>query len=187
MYKNAVHSKDPVNDTKGWFTDALSYRLRLPQKYLAAEYEAHFIGNRTSNMEKFRSVRASYGWCEFGTAPGDSSGDYETHHETFDSSPLVLSYYDRLLSLLTANSVNVTVVQAPINQASSDVMHQAFLDGYRSYLEGQEKKFPGVTFSKDIPVFDNNYFGDSNHLNRTGASLFTDDLSKYLESIGFTW
>lgn len=103
------------------------------------------------------------------------------------TAPLVLSYYDRLLSLLTANGVNVTVVQAPINQASSDVMHQAFLDGYRSYLEGQEKKFPGVTFSKDIPVFDNNYFGDSNHLNRTGASLFTDELSKYLESIGFTW
>lgn len=187
VYKNAAAFKNPVIDCRGWFTDALSYRLRLPQKYLAAEYAAHFTGNRAANLAKAASVRADCGWCEFGTADGDSSGDYETHHETFDSSPLVLFYYDRLLTLLTDSGTKVLVEQAPINRASADVMHQEFMDGYRKYLDAQEEKYPAVTFVKDVPVYDNKYFGDSNHLNKAGASLFTASLGKYLESSGFTW
>lgn len=187
VYSRAVPLRDPVIACSGWFTDAVSYRLRLPQKYLAAEYEAGFTGNRSANLSRFSSVRADCGWCEFGTAAGDNGENYETHHETFDSSPLILLYYDRLLDLLDANGVNTIVGQAPINQASSDIMHQAFLDGYRSYLDRQEQKYPDITFVKDIPVYENRYFGDSNHLNKAGASLFTSELKSYLESSNFPW
>lgn len=187
VYKNAVILDDPVINTKGWFTNALSYRLRLPGKYLAAEYDAHFTGNRAANEAKFKEVRNDRGWCEFGSDDGNSGTDYETHHEVFDSSPLVLLYYDKLLTLLNDSGVNVIVEQAPINQASADAMHAEFMNGYTSYLEAQEIKYPAVSFVKDVPVYNNKYFGDNNHLNKAGAAVYTSGLKQYLESIDFPW
>ena len=175
----AISLKNEVVHYKGWLSDAVSFRLRLPSKYLAQEYDARFIGRKAENMAKYEAVRGDLGYCEFGSDPGNDSLDYETHHPDFDSSALVLAYYDRLLSLLTENGVEVTVLQAPINEASNEAMHEAFMEGYRQYLTGQEQKHPAVHFEKDVPVYSNRYFGDSNHLNRSGAEKYTLEMKPF--------
>ncbi len=174
VYKKAVEFNDPVILKDGWLTDSVAFRLRLPNKYLAQMYEARFIGYRARNWDKFNSIRSESGYCEYGSEPGNDGESYEVHHEYFDSSPIVLYYFDRLLGLLIKNNADVTILQAPINETSSERIKKDFVDGYFSYLEEVEKKYGNITVMKEIPTFENEYFGDNNHLNRRGAEKYTD-------------
>ncbi len=185
IYTKALELKDPVITKKGRIGEMVSYRLRLPSKYLSQMYEGKFTGNLSSNQERFDQIRGDLGYCEFGNAAGDDGLTHECYHEYFDYIPIVTLYYDRLLKLLIDNNVNVVVVQPPINQASSDGMHQEFLDGFTGYMEDIAEKYPQITVFPEIPVYDNIYFGDSIHVNRKGAALFTGDLKDKLEGIGY--
>ena len=171
--EKAVHYQD-------WAPDILSFKLRLPNKYLDAIYQAKFSANYSSNLEKYNSVREDSGYTEFGTDNGNDSLNYETHHETFDYSPLVVSYYERLLTLLEDNGVKVWIIQSPINQASAEKITDAFYSGYDEFMTSVEEKHRGFVVEHSIPAYDNGYFGDNNHLNRKGAEKFTKEvISKY--------
>ena len=165
----------------------ISYRLRLPSKYLAEMYEAHFTGRSAENRARFDYIRKDLGYCEFGSADGDDGETREVFHETFDSSELVLYYYERLIDLLSDNGVSVVVAQPPINEASDAVMHREFVDGYTEYLNYVEhrRRYHDLTMLTRIPVYSNELFGDSIHVNRKGAEVFTGELKEYLESAGF--
>ena len=173
---------DETTRYSGWFADIISFKLRLPNKYLDAVYTAHFTGNYSSNMEKYHSVQKDMGYTEFGTDPGNDRPNYETHHKNFDYSPLVLDYYDRLLSLCRDNNIHVSIIQAPINEASSPLISDDFINGYNSFLSSVKERYPEFTVETDIPVYDNKYFGDNNHLNRSGAEKFSTEFrDKYSE------
>ncbi len=168
--ESQVHYQD-------WITDLLSFKLRLPNKYLDAVYQAKFSGNYASNMEKYDSVRNEFGYTEFGTDNGNDSLNYEARHETFDYSPLVLSYYERLLTLLEENGVKVWIIQSPINQASAEKISDDFYSGYDEFMSSVEASHPDFVVEHELPAYDNIYFGDNNHLNRKGAEKFTGEVT----------
>ena len=157
----------------GWITDIISFKLRLPNKYLDAIYQAKFTGNFEANKSKYDSVMADCGYTEFGTDNGNDGLNYETHHETFDYSELVLDYYDRLMNLLEENGVETYIIQSPINEASGKVISSEFWTGYDKFLTAVENEYPEFTVEHEVPVYDNIYFGDNNHMNRKGAEKFT--------------
>lgn len=176
----AIEKTDSSVHYSGWITDIISFKLRLPNKYLDAIYQAKFIANYNHNSEKYNSVREDRGYTEFGTENGNDGLNYETHHENFDYSPLVIDYYDRLLKLLSENKIKTTIIQSPINSSSSEKISEDFLDGYDAYLSAIEESYPDFTVEHGLPVYDNIYFGDNNHLNRKGAEKFTAEvLSRY--------
>lgn len=182
VYKNALAFHDPVVFANNFFTDSLSYRLRLPNKYLSAEYNAGFIGRKGENTAKYDSVRADAGYTVFGNDPGNDAGNYETHHEVFDKSPLVESYYYKLLRLCAENDIRVIIEQSPVNQASMDLITEDFWNGYHAFLTEVGQAYPSVAINKDVTAYDNRYFGDNNHLNEGGAVIFTKEMKeKYPE------
>lgn len=182
VYKNALTYHDPVVIGDNFFTDSLSYRLRLPNKYLAAEYNAGFIGRKEENTAKYNSVRADRGYTVFGTDPGNDAGNYETHHEIFDKSSLVAFYYDKLLKLCAENDIRIIIEQSPVNQASMDLITEEFWDGYHAFLTDAVQAYSTATVNQEVIAYDNKYFGDNNHLNEAGAVLFTKEMkAKYPE------
>ena len=177
----AFKYSDETIHYSGWLSDLVSFNLRLPNKYLDAMYQAKFTGNREANKEKYATVREHQGYTEFGTDAGNSDLNYETHHEEFDYSPLVLSYYYRLLDLCESNGIRVIIAQAPINEASSKVITDEFWNGYKEFLSEVQEKHPSFIIENEVPVYDNIYFGDNNHMNHAGADKFTQEfISKYL-------
>ena len=180
VYKEAYRYKDEEILRKGYLTEELSFRLRLPTKYIAQMYDARLTGFFSRNKERYGSVSDELGYCEFGKDPGNDGVNYEVHHEYFDSSPLVLHYYDKLLKLLTENGVKVKILQAPINEASSKAIHTAFVNGYEEFLSEIKEKYKDIYIMKELPVYENGYFGDNNHLNRSGAEKYTDWLKNML-------
>lgn len=187
IYARGLATNDKIIAKKGRIGEMLSYRLRLPSKYLAQMYESKFVGRKDENKAKFDSIRADMGYCEFGSADGDDGETMEVRHETFDSSEAVLFYYEKLLDLLSENRVNVVVAQPPINKASGDAIHKEFVDGYTDYLKYVESKkdYYNMTMLTEIPVYPNELFGDSIHVNRRGAEVYTGELKEYLDSADF--
>lgn len=187
VYGNALRLHETAICNKGWFTDSLSYKLRLPNKYLETEYEAGFIKRYQANVSKFDSVRNDLGWCEYGSDNGCDGLDYETHIEGFNVLPIEDLYLRKLLDLLTENNVNIVYAQCPINRASADELSPGFTSGYTEYMNELKSDYPGGMFITSLPVYENRYFGDINHLNKAGASVYTAELKAYLEDIGFSW
>lgn len=176
VYERAAMFHNKTVLKKGWFTDEISFRLRLPNKYLAQMYEARFVRYAGRNQKRFEKVRGDLGYCEFGSDPGNDGESYEVHHKTFDADPLVLHYYDELLRLLYSNNVKITILQSPVNETSSKLITEDFRQGYADYLSSLEEKYQGITVYKEIPCYENRYFGDNNHLNRAGAEKYTTEL-----------
>ena len=173
VYMNALRFGEKKIVKKGSLSDILSFKLYLPSKYLAQMYEERFTGASLRNHEKYDTIRKDLGYCEFGSDDGNDGVNYEVHHEYFDSSKLVLFYYDRLLELLSNSGTQIHILQAPINEASSKEIHPEFLAGYGDFLDDVQKRYPGAYVERDLPVYDNGYFGDNNHLNRKGAEKYT--------------
>lgn len=185
VYFRGLNTKDPIVACKGRIPDMLSCRLRLPSKYLAQMYESKLVGRKQENLDKFNSIRADLGYCEFGSADGDDGETYEVRHETFDYSPLVVYYYERLIDMLDENNVNVIIAQPPINQASADALHQEFADGFTAYMRDIASRHPDMEVLPELVVYPNSLFGDSIHVNRKGAEVFTGELKKYMEGMDF--
>ena len=89
---------------------------------------------------------------------------------------MVVFYYDELIGLLVKNGVKVTILQTPVNETSSELITDDFRSGYADFLTSIEEKYQGITVYKEIPCYENRYFGDNNHLNRSGAEKFTTSL-----------
>lgn len=174
VYADAAKLGETERLGEDFFTDVVSYKMRFPNKYLASIYAARLNGRNAENTEKYESVRAELGYTEFGSEAGNSNLNYETHHEIFDYSPLVRLYYSKLLQLAADNGISVIIEQAPVNEASGKVITQGFMDGYQQMLADEKEKHPDFTVVTEVPVFDNKYFGDNNHLNRSGAEKFTE-------------
>lgn len=178
IYSKALSFEETDRLGEHFFTDVLGYKMRLPNKYLASIYNARVNKREAENMDKYNSVRGDGGYTEFGSEDGNDSLNYETHHEYFDYSQLVLYYYDRLLERAEAAGIEVIVEQAPINVASSEVIKEEFVTGYVQMLTDMENKHRGITVIKDIPVYENKYFGDNNHMNKKGAYVFTEEIKE---------
>lgn len=187
IYTKAVELRDPVVARKGRIPEMISYRLRLPSKYLSQMYDADFIGNKDANREMFDSIRDDLGYLEFGDADGDDGETREVFHETFDYSELVVYYYEKLVDLLSDNEVSVVIAQPPINVASDEAMHVEFINGYTEFMDHIEhrRRYYNMKVIREIPVYPNKLFGDSIHVNRKGAEVYTKELKEYLESEGF--
>ena len=185
IYAKGCKTDDPIVASKGRIPDMISYRLRLPSKYLAQMYESKFIGRKQQNIDKFNSIRADLGYCEFGSADGDDGYTMEVNHETFDYSPLVVYYYEKLISMLDENGVNVLIAQPPINEASGKLLQDGFVNGFSDYMKDVASRYPDMNVIDEIPIYPNRLFGDSIHVNRHGAEVYTEELREYMESIDF--
>lgn len=150
----------------------LSYKLRLPNKFLSAQYNAGFFKRYDENMKKKNAVIADKGYTVFGTDNGNSGLSYEVHHKEFDYSELVVSYYKRLLELMEKSDTKVYIIQSPVNTESFEKITPEFKKGYADMLN---ELTDGKDFYVETELFpyDNKYFGDNNHLNRSGAEVFT--------------
>ncbi len=180
---NAVKYREDSVLYRGFASDLLSFKLRLPNKYMDALYTARITGNGTANREKYDKVRRECGYTAFGEEEYNDGVNYETHHPDFDLSPMVDAYYLKLLDLLEEKGINVIIEQAPINRASDEVITDEFRSGYYEYMKAVADRYPGMTVETEVPVYDNSFFGDNNHMNRRGAERFTGEIGKKYDII----
>ena len=173
---NALRLGDDEVNYKGWLPDIISFKLRLPNKYLDAIYTSRIGGNLAVNTEKYDSVRRDLGYTAFGEEEENNEENYEVHFQDFDVSPMSEYYYLKLLDLLNDTGAQMIIEQAPYNEKSDSLITEDFRNGYRAFLDDTEEKYPGSLIEKEVPVYDKDCFGDNNHLNRRGAEKYTAEI-----------
>ena len=180
VYRNAYRFGEADKLSAAKLFDVISYKLYLPNKTMAHLYDAHFFGNKEANMQRYADLCDNRGYTAFGTNDGDDGLNYDTHFDWFDDSKLIGFYFDKLLALCHDNNIELTYVQSPINEASAEVIRGEFVHGYNSVTFRALDKY-GYEYKKErLPVYDNAYFGDANHLNYEGAKKFTGEISDSL-------
>ena len=104
----------------------------------------------------------------------------ESLRESGDSQ-LIGIYMRKLIELCEQNGIRVVVLQAPMNKASFDTLQEGFVKGYALYMQSLSDLYPDITVEREIPCYENALFGDSSHLNETGALQYTEEIAqKYM-------
>ena len=168
---------ESLNEADRW--DIIGMYLGLPSEYLPALTNSRFFNRYSANKESFNNLVEERGHGLFGKSEGCDELNYETNYEEMkmDGEYRVLYlYFDKLLSLLEDNGVKTVVLQAPMNRASFDCLHESYVEEYSHFIEQMSLKHKGIMFEKDIFAMDNRYFGDASHLNKKGALEYTKSL-----------
>lgn len=183
VYYHAARFHDPTVCSGFYVKDYFFYKTRFPTRYLLFMHNAGFIGNRRANMEKYKELNESRGHMLYGTDPGNDLFNYEVSYKSFQKSPLVDYYYHKLLDLCMEHQIEVIVEQAPMNAGSYDFLTPSYYDGYVHYMKSIQEEYPSITLNPYVPRYDNEFFGDTNHLNLKGATKFSHELRNKYPSI----
>lgn len=174
-----------VREGQDVYLEYLSYKLRLPGKYLPAVLNARVLGRGAENREKYAAIEKDRGYSLIGTMDGCDWPNFETNYEHFTPSVMLDDYFRRLLALCDREGIQVYVEQAPMNRASYDVLHDSFVEEYRIYMEEIAAQFPEAMVQTELSAYDNKYFGDESHLNGAGAQIFTQYIgNRYITKEG---
>ena len=92
--------------------------------------------------------------------------------------PLMISYLDRMIEICDKNSIKLIMVQAPMNKASYEKLDQEWIDQFNAMMEPFEGR---LIEENELPVYPNEYFYSSNHMNKKGIEHYTEDLLHKIE------
>jgi hypothetical protein len=163
----------------------ISIYLRSPSVYLPAIINARGAGRLSSNREIYSEQVINRGHALYGTMDGCDYPNYEASYEYMSKEGdhrLITAYFGKLLRLCSDNGIKTTVLQAPMNKASYDMLHGEYVAEYTSYMKAFAGEYKDICFETEIPCYDNKYFGDSSHLNDRGARVYTEELiDKYAD------
>lgn len=149
------------------------YRFYMPNKYCTALKNAGFIGRHAANTEKYSQVANGRGQNYFGLAKGSGDVNGEAKESDFIPSDVVTFYMQRLLDLCRENGIEAVVEQLPMNETSRAILTDDFKEHYRSYMYELAAANPTVRVFGDFYMYSNDYFGDADHLNPTGAQIYS--------------
>ena len=110
------------------------------------------------------------------TSPG-----WEAEQTSFTPNPLIMAYFDRLMSLLDSHSARVIMTSPPYSRMTMDKLNPEYVRQYRQFMSDLLHRYPNIRMSGPLfPVMDDCAFGDQHHLHQAGAELFSRHISKEL-------
>lgn len=159
--------------------DLVSNRLRLPHVYMPALINSRFIGRYGENQSIYASISLSGGHQLYGTEDGSSDLNYEVNYSAMDEnadSELLRIYFRRLLNLCADNNIETYVISLPMNRSSYDKLQESYLKSLSLFLRSVSDLYPDITVEREQIAYEDEFFGDSSHLNEKGAHKFTEEL-----------
>lgn len=159
----------------------ISARLRLPDVYLPAMTNARFIRRKSQNEAAYANLVNMHGQGYFGTLDGCADLAYEASYTEMAQDAdavLIRTYAVKLLDLLAENNISVILAQPPMNEATYDNLDESYVNQYKEYINELCKPYDNVIFEDELIRYENEYFGDSSHLNEKGAMKFSKEFAK---------
>lgn len=148
------------------------YQFYMPNKYCTALKNAAFIGRRQENVTKYEQVMEQRGHNFFGMANGSGDVNGEAKEQDFIPSDVITLYMQKLFDLCKEQGIRVIVEQLPMNETSRAMLTDDFKTHYREYMYELAVANPTVQIFGDFYMYPNDYFGDADHLNETGALVY---------------
>jgi len=178
IYKNARACNSESLLCSDYKNELLSCRLRMPNKYLPALMNSKFISRYSINKDQYAKLQQTRGNAEFGHDNGNSDSCYETSytemHRTGDAL-LLNQYMNMLVDLCDKNGIETLVSMPPMNKSSYDILNENYVNEFTDYMYALQSRYPKIKIKPELTYMDDEYFGDSSHLNSRGAEVFTKE------------
>jgi len=94
-----------------------------------------------------------------------------------------IEYIDRIIQYCEMNNIRLVLVNTPINRQYSEKIPQKFKDNYYKHINKYRHRVVFWDFH-DFPLEDS-CFGDADHLNFRGATIFTKVIKSELEELKY--
>lgn len=151
----------------------LQYQLYMPNKYATALKNAGFIFRHDKTVEKYKKVKRNKGHAYYGLDEFSDGIDGEAKVSDFVPSDIITDYMHRIMDLCEQEGIRVIVETAPVNATSYGIFTDEFKAHYREYMTNLQARHPEATVYTDFYRFENDQFGDADHLNKRGSENFT--------------
>jgi hypothetical protein len=159
----------------------LLYSIKFPSLSFPSLLNGRFYLRYHANIELLNSVLAERGQAYFGKANGSTAPDFETRLQSFVPAKIIDDYFNRTLSLYRSQHVPVYFLVAPHNEASEHLYCPGLGEAYAEYINRYLAQYPDFRILGDpFPSYPSQYFGDSFHLNKEGATKFSNLIAKLL-------
>lgn len=172
-------------DSKQYIEDFFNTRLRTPMKYLPALINSRAFGRYSENKATYEELKEKRGHDQFGEADGCSDLNYETSYTGMHmngNSYLLLYYFDLIIKECNENNIDFVVAVPPMNESSYNSLDPSYVEDFYAYFDVFSTWYPRVKFDPEIIPMEDEYFGDSSHLNKKGAKKYTE---YFCEKYGF--
>ncbi|HVZ07562.1 hypothetical protein [Rhodopila sp.] len=155
---------------------------RFPSFHFAALTHSLGVLRWSRNERTFRKTLAARGQYAFGTEPGSAAVAVEGHLAAFRPLPVLDLYFDRLLSRLQAQRIQVRFLIMPVNQETWASTDPAVRSAFKTYLAGYAGRYDTFRVATGLPEhWPDRFFGDQFcHLNPDGAETFSALLARRL-------
>ncbi len=183
LFRNARACGSESVIVKNYISDAVSYKLRMPDKYLPALINSKGFMRYSENNRLYIEMLLNKGYGPFndGSVDLNYETNYEYMHTTGDAVLLDL-YFRKLLDLCAANKLNVRILVPPMNESSFNALKESYVEDFENYLSSLYELYKGqfenssLQFETKLTSMPNKYFDDASHLNHEGATVYTNGL-----------
>ncbi|MBO6015972.1 MAG: hypothetical protein J6P60_05230 [Lachnospiraceae bacterium] len=149
------------------------YALYLPNKYATALKKSGFVFRHRQTVTKYREMKEQRGHTLYGTENGSGGVNGEAHESDFEASDVIDLYLDRMLDLCREEGISVILEQLPMNETSYSILQPDFKTHYKEYMAGIADAHPEALVNAGFCCYNNEYFGDADHLNAEGCEVYT--------------
>lgn len=174
MMQEAVRYDEPSILTSSYWSDFISYRFFLPNKYITALLNAGFHGRKDANVDAQR-LNTIHGGRYIARGNYEYEPTDTVQYEEFRANSLFDDYYKKLIRMCIDSGSHVRLVKLPL--PDNVVFTDAYRASFYEYYSIIKKEFPTVSIDW-FPVYAHEKFADGNHLNTHGALAFSTELKK---------
>lgn len=151
----------------------LMYKCYMPNKYATALKNSGFLFRHKKTVAKYEDMIINKGHTFYGTEEYSSGVNWEAHEMDFVASDIIDLYLRKMIEMCRENGIQVMIEQLPMNETSYGILQPDFKTHYKEYMMGLAVAYPDVRVAIKPYCYNNEYFGDADHLNEKGCRVFS--------------
>lgn len=155
-------------------------RYKFLWYYRAELKNSLYVTRIGENSEVFEEVDRNRGYYPVGRAEYSDELSYEAGRD-FIPSKVIKRYLEDLLTMAEKEGIEVVYYATPYNRATYEALTKEYREGYKEYFNKLKEEFSEVEFHEELYFYENSLFGDSSHMNKTGAEIFTEEVQRKLQ------
>lgn len=173
LVRNAANFQDTEKILiENYNVEYLMHYFYMPNKYATALKKSAFVLRHEKTVQKYNDMVAYKGHSFYGTAEYSDGVNGEAKVTDFAASDIITWYLEETFALCRENGIQVILEQTPMNETSYGILTEDFKNHFRSYMYDLAANNPDVTVFPDFLCYPNDCFGDADHLNEKGVSVY---------------
>lgn len=136
-----------------------------------------------SNYQVYDQIKAQRGYYDFGKKAFSNELNVEAKRERFLPKEIIVLCLEKMFDLAKKNNIKVVYLSLPMNKTSYNALSCSYKKGVVEMHYRLNKKFPEVQFNdQGIVYYEDDFFGDSSHLNKEGRKKYSQEIKTRLAS-----